>query len=435
MSAWRRRQPRDDDGSILLSLFALLVVSAILTAGLAGVIAAHTTARHDVAFEAALTGAEQGLSELVAQVRSAPTATSFTPVSGTNAATNVSYSATATFSGGQWLVDSTGTAQTAGGTVQRHLQVTVRVDDLLSVPLFGDRSLVLGGNSSSGSAVDRYDSAGSASASYVCDRQGHRVSMTTGTDTRMCSEVSPALGVAATNGGLTMRSADLASVSEADIFDVPRPGYPDPDATGTCVGDGGVCASVGAHVLTHEAKLSYPTSTMCSQGVGGGTTAYDGSVALAANAVYNFSNVTLNATAVANLANISGSRIVICFSGTVSVQPLVGVNSTPDPDQPLTYSNPRSPSTLLLISTDPDGTGAAPAVQFGAGLPGETSISAVIYAPTADCTANGHVDVYGVLVCRSVNAPNGLDVHYDREIALMSSFDRPVTVSQWREVH
>jgi len=435
VTAVLRRHRRDDDGSILISLFALLVVTGILTAGLVGIVAAHTSARHDVAFEAALTGAEQGMSELIAQVRVDPTASSFTPVTGTSANAGVSYSATATFSGGAWLVDATGTAQTVhGGTVTRHVQATVTVDDLLSVPLFGDSSLVLGGTASGGSAVDRYDSGSAPSSSYVCDGQGHRVSMSTAVDARMCSEASPAMGAVATNGGLTMRSEDLDDISRADIFNIPQTGYPDPDATGECVGDGGVCASMGTKVFTHEAKLDYPTSTMCSQGIGGGVTAYDGSVALAANTVYHFSDVTLNATAVANLANLSGSQIIICFSGTVTVPPLVGINSAPDPSQPLLYSNPRPPSTLLLISTDP-GTGGAPQVNFGAGLPGETSISAVVYAPTADCSANGHVDVYGMLVCHSINAPNGLDVHYDNQVALMSTFNRPVTVSHWREVH
>lgn len=428
---WRHH--RDDDGSILIALFALLVVTGILTAGLVGIVAAHTAARHDAAFEAALTGAEEGMSELIAQVRLDPTAASFAPVTGTNAS-NVSYTATATFAGGQWLVDATGTAPKAqGGTVQRHIQATVHVDDLLSVPLFGDSSLNLGGTAGGGSAVDRYDSGAGASASYVCDGQGHRVSMATGVDTRMCSQANPALGSLATNGGLTMRSEDLNDVSRADIFNIPTPGYPDPSATGECVGDGGVCASIGSQVFTHETKLSYPTSTMCSQGIGGGVTAYDGSVALAANTVYHFSDVTLNATAVANLANLSGSQIIICFSGTVVVPPLIGINSTPDPTQPLLYSNPRPPSTLLLISTDP-GSAGTPAVHFGAGL-GETSISAVVYAPTADCSADGHVDVYGMLVCRSIDAPSGLDVHYDNQVALMSTFNRPVTVSHWREVH
>lgn len=432
MIGWIRRHRCDDEGSILLALFAMLVVSGLLTVGLTMIVMAHTTARHDLAFEAALTGAEEGLSELVAQVKDNPDASSFTPISGTDPTTHVSYSASATPSGGQWLVDATGTAPTQNGTVTRHIQVNVRVDDLLDVPLFGDRSLSLGGPSSSnGSAVDQYDSSSGANASNVCDRQGNRVSMDIAADTRMCSQASPALGVAATNGDLHMRTADLDEVYEADIFN-----YLPSGTGGRCVEDGGVCAQLGNKVKTHVSKLNYPlATTMCSQGIGAGSTAYDGSAALAANAVYNFSDVTLNATAVANLANLADSQIIICFNGTLTVQPLVGVNSQPATDNPL-MRNPRAPSTLLLISTAPNtATGTAPVVQFGAGLPGETSLSAVVYAPNADCTATGHVDVYGLLVCGKVEAPNGLDVHYDRQIALMASFQRPVTVSHWREVH
>lgn len=434
MSAWIRRHRCNDEGSILLSLFALLVVSGILTIGLTMIVASHATARHDLSFEAALTGAEEGMSELVAQVRANPMAASFTPVTGTDPSTNVSYTASATYSGGQWLVDASGTAPTQHGTVTRHIQVNIRVNDLLDVPLFGDQSLSLGGDQSIGSAVDIYDSAAGSTASDVCDKQGNQVTMSTSADTRMCSQLTPAYGAVATNGPLTMRASDLNAIAEADIFNVPHPGVVNPNATGACAGDGGVCAQVGGKVKTAESKLDYPLSSLCSQGIGGGTTAYDGSVALAANAVYNFSDVTLNATAVANLANVTNSRLVICFNGTLSIQPLLGINSQPAADNPL-LSNPRAPSTLLLVSTDPGTSGQTPVVQFGAGLPGETSLSAVVYAPNATCNGTGHIDVYGLVVCGSIDAPKGMSVHYDHQLGQLTSFDRPVTVSHWREVH
>ncbi len=303
------------------------------------------------------------------------------------------------------------------------------------MPLFGKTAITLGGTSSVGSGVDRYDSSGGAAASNVCDHSGARVSMVTAADTRMCTHATPSLGAVATDGGLTLRSGDLVYFSRADIFNVPHPGYPAGSATGACIGDSNVCSLIGNKVFTHESVLDYPTSQLCSQGIGGGTTAYDGSLALAANTIYNFSDVTLNATAVTNLANVAGSQLVICFNGTLTVQPLAGINSEPAPDNAL-LRNPRPPSTLLLVSTAPSTTGPPPSVVFGAGLPGETSLSAVVYAPDATCTApTGHVDVYGLLVCGSLDAPAGLDVHYDTQVGLMTTFDRPVQVSHWRELH
>ena len=102
-------------------------------------------------------------------------------------------------------------------------------------------------------------------------------------------------------------------------------------------------------------------------------------------------------------------------------------------DHPL-YADPRPPASLLLISTAT--TGPDPVVNFGTGLPGETAVSAVIYAPNAVCSASGHVDVYGTLICKSVTAPAGLDVHYDSQLSSFgnSTFDRSVTVSHWHEI-
>ena len=84
--------------------------------------------------------------------------------------------------------------------------------------------------------------------------------------------------------------------------------------------------------------------------------------------------------------------------------------------------------------------GTAPRVNFGLDpalgstlsvLP--TSLSAVVYAPNAQCTASGHVDVYGAVVCGALTAPSGLNVHYDTQLG-STSFTRPVTVSSWREI-
>jgi hypothetical protein len=230
---------------------------------------------------------------------------------------------------------------------------------------------------------------------------------------------------------LTLDSTDLPKIGQADIDNAPAQGSTDPTATGKCGGDTGVCSAVGGQVQLNQERLEYPLSSLCANGIGGGATAFDGSTVLAANTVYSFSDVTLSANAVADLGNVANSRIVICFNGTLTLPPLVPLNSTPAPGHPLTL-NPRPPTTLVLIST----AGDNPVVSFGANLPDETAVSAVIYAPNATCTGTGHVDVYGVLICKSVTAPGGLDVHYDTQVDTFgnSMFDRSVTVSHWHEI-
>jgi hypothetical protein len=425
---------RNDEGSIVMAMLAIVVVTGLLTLGLATILSSHLAARHDVAFESALTGAERGLDELIAQAKANPTAASFPAITGT-AGSGTTYSASASAVSGGWLVDSTGTATNEGRTVTRHIQATVSVGDLLSVPLFGKTSLNLG--STGPSAVDRYDSAVS---SDVCTTSGATASMSD-SDTRMCTHAVQSFGPAVTDGPLTMRSVDLSSMSGVSIFNTPVPGFTDPDATGACVGDAGVCAAVGTTVVTHHERLDFPLSSVCAQGIGAGAVSYSGTTALAANAVYSFTNVTMNATAIANLANVAGSQIIICFNGTLTIPAGLSLNSTvkcspvTTPSCTPSRSNPRPPSTLLLISTS--GGASTPAVSLGGGSSSETSLSAVVYAPNANCTATGHVDVYGLLVCGSVTASGGVDVHYDTQIDQLSAtagFDRPVTVSGWREL-
>lgn len=56
----------------------------------------------------------------------------------------------------------------------------------------------------------------------------------------------------------------------------------------------------------------------------------------------------------------------------------------------------------------------------------------VVYAPDATCSATAHVDLYGLMVCGTISAPSGSDVHYDTQVGSIP-FDQPVTVSSWRE--
>lgn len=429
-----RRLAKNDNGSIVMAMLAIVVVTGLLTLGLATILSSHLAARHDVAFESALAGAERGLDELVAQAKANPTAASFPAIAGT-ASTGTTYSASASAVSGGWLVDSTGTATNHGHTITRHIQATVSIGDLLSLPLFGKSALNLG--TSGPSAVDRYDSAVS---SDVCTTSGAAASMSD-SDTRMCTHAAQPTGAAATDGALTMRSADLSNMSSVSVFNAPVPGFSDRSATGSCVGDTGIVAACGTTIPTHPDKLAYEPSSVCSQGIGAGAVAFTGTTALAANAVYSFTDVTLNATAISNLGNIAGSQIIICFSGKLTIPAGLMLNSslkcsavTSPACTPSRY-DPRPPSTLLLLSTTSSGT---PTVDFGAGSSSETSLSAVVYAPNASCAATGgHVDLYGLLVCGSVSTAGGVDVHYDTEIDQLSTtagFDRPVTVSGWREL-
>jgi hypothetical protein len=422
-----------DQGSIIIALLGVLIMTSVITVGFASVVMGQKQTRHQQAFAQALTGAETGLDSMVAQVKNAPSQSSFTPVTGTNSTTGVSYTATATGSSGSWLVSSTGTANFNGHSLSRTVQENVTLNGIYGVPLFGNSALT----AQSGSGVDEYDSGtnGSAANSSCSVLPNTGVVGTGLLSTTMCTPSSLGKGPAATDGSLTMAGSDLSNFSEVDIDNAPASGYSNPDATGKCVGDSTACAS--SKVKTSTSSLTYPDSTVCSNGIGINASAITGSNYLAAGAVYNvIGNLTLNAAVVANLNNLASSGITLCFNGNLTVPSLgaAGVtvpwNSTVNTAVPLTYA-PRPPSTLTLIDTS---TSPSSTITIGDGLNPETALSAVIYAPHATCTMSGHVDLYGAIVCGSVSAPSGINVHYDTQLKSLTS-EQTVTVSNWREVH
>ena len=74
-------------------------MTSVVSVGFATVVMGQKETRHQQAFAQALTGAETGLDSMVAEVKAAPTQSSFSTITGTNPTTGVSYTASATGSG------------------------------------------------------------------------------------------------------------------------------------------------------------------------------------------------------------------------------------------------------------------------------------------------------------------------------------------------
>ncbi|MBV9872190.1 MAG: hypothetical protein JO214_16360 [Frankiaceae bacterium] len=431
----RRRISADDSdrGSIVLAMLGVLIMTSVVTVGFASVVMGQHQTRHQQAFAQALTGAESGLDSMIAQVKLNPSQSSFSPITASNSTTGVSYTASASGSNGTWLVSSTGTATYAGHTVTRTVQENVTLSGIYGVPLFGKTALTV----RAGSGVNEYDSGTNGTATNsTCSVLPNTGVLGSGlAATTMCTPTISGTGPAATDGALTMAGSDLNNFSEIDVDNVASGGYANPDATGQCVGDSTACAS--SKVKTSTSSLDYPDSTVCSNGIGIDASAISGSNYLAAGAVYRVTgDLTLNSAVVANLNNLASSGITLCFNGNLTVPSLgaagitVPWNSTVNSAVPLTYA-PRPPATLTLIDTS---TSADSTITLGDGLNPETALSAVIYAPHATCTTNGHVDLYGAIVCGSVTASSGINVHYDQQLQ-NSTAEQTVTVANWREVH
>jgi hypothetical protein len=420
-----------DRGSILLALLAILVLTSVVSVGLATVVEGQSQTRHDDAFAQALTGAETGLDTMVARIKAAPAVNSQATITGTNTSTGATYRTTASDVNGVWSLDSVGTAKTPRSTITREVQETVAVKGLYGVPLFGSSALTLG----SGSGVNEYDSGANGGATTTTCSQLPDTGILGLVATTMCTPTIASTGPAATNGGLTMVGTDLAKFSEVDVDNAATTGYADPDATGTCIGDATSCASTT--VVRAADALNYPASTSCSAGIGVNASAIAGSNYLAAGAVYKIlGNLTLNAAVTANLTNLASSAITLCFNGNLLVPSLgaLGVtlpwNSYISSVLPLQYA-PRPPSTLMLIDTAT--SAGSSTITIGDGLNPETVLSGVIYAPNATCVVSGHLDLYGAMICGSISAPGGISVHYDKELSTITT-EQTVTVSNWREV-
>ncbi|HWA67392.1 MAG TPA: hypothetical protein VG899_13610 [Mycobacteriales bacterium] len=420
-----------DRGSIMLALLAIVILSSVVSVGLATVIKGQAQTRHDDAFAQALTGAETGLDTMVARIKAAPSVSSQAAITGTNSATGATYRTTATDTAGVWSLDSIGTAKTPTETITREVQETVAVKGLYTVPLFGSSALTMG----SGSGVNEYDSGATGGASTTTCSVLPDTGVLGLLATTMCTPTISTTGPAATDGALTMVGSDLSNFSEVDVDDAAPTGYADPDATGTCVGDASSCASTT--VVRSSQPLTYPASTACSAGIGVNASAVTGSNYLAAGAVYNIlGNLTLNAAVTANLTNLASSGVTLCFNGNLLVPSLgaAGVtlpwNSYVSSVLPLQYA-PRPPATLMLIDTAT--SAGSSTITIGDGLNPETVLSGVIYAPNATCVVNGHLDLYGTLICGSVSAPGGVSVHFDKELSTITT-EQTVTVSNWREV-
>lgn len=439
-SKGRAEAATKDEGSIVMAMLGLVIMSSVATIGLASVVNGQKQTRHDNAFAQALTGAESGLDAMVAQIKASPTVTSFTPLTATNTTTGASYTVSATATSTGWTVDSVGHATTQTDTITREIKEDVSVTGVYSVPLFGHSALTLG----TGSGVSEYDSgANGAAANSSCAVLPDTGLLGTGlAATTMCQPPSNGAGPAATDGSLTMTGTDLSNFSEVDIDNAKIAGSTDPERMGTCVGDSVACAS--SQVKTSPQSLNYPASTLCANGIGINASAIAGSNYLAAGAVYQvLGDLTLNAAVVANLNNLSASGITLCFNGNLIVPSLgaAGVsvpwNATVNSVLPLTYA-PRPPSTLTLIDTAT--SYGSSTIYLGDGLNTETALSAVIYAPYATCSVTGHLDLYGDMVCGSVSAntavsgATGIDVHYDKQLNSEGS-EHVVTVGNWREVH
>ena len=155
-----RRCGADDAGSLMFALFGVLVVTIAMVATLAMVAANQRTTRKDQRFSAAGQGADAGVQEAYLAIRSLPTSSTSTSLSGNTTINGTPYTWTATRSSATSLAWTVSSAATKVGTgpeqsTLRTVKAVVDQQPLFSLAVFGDTIVDFHGSATSTPAAGK----------------------------------------------------------------------------------------------------------------------------------------------------------------------------------------------------------------------------------------------------------------------------------------
>lgn len=425
----RRTRLRDDEGSLILAMLAIIVVGGLLLVIGATVLAGQTQTRFDRNFEQALEVAETGLSQMTSLVQSNPAGSPVDVPSMTNTATAATdggtYTVSAAKNGFLWTITSTGTAP--DGTA-RTVEQQVRSRPLFGLAAFGRTSVDFQG----GNGADAFTSTLDPASRDICLMGSSGIKADAGiptnadstqTDVNMCTR-APGLGTVATNGELDLKGGVAGKVDRAEVHNAqgiaPYVVDPLPDATGVCKGVTATCdlfTAAAPKGFYYREPIELPAITSCN--LPGTPVPFAGNGTFE-NRAYNLSDVTLSGAT--RFTGTVDQPTILCVSGRLDVVNANLINFEQAADGRWV---PRRPGTLFIFVT---GTGNS-TVTMG----NNASISAAIYAPNAAIVCGPQGNVYGSLVANSINNAGGWNFHYDTVLG-DQQLNAAVRVQNWREV-
>jgi hypothetical protein len=432
---------RDDEGSVMLALFAIMVISSLLVVIASTVVSGAKQTVSDQRFEQALEVAEVGLSQMNSLVQSNPKAISMAPITGTTQ-DGGSYSVSATKSNYVWTVTSVGTSSGASTADRKTRTVSnnVSVTPLFNMAAFGKVEITfLGGN-----GADSYNSTwnsdicaasigynSSPSANYVDPGlAANAFTSSSSTNVSMCQPTQQ--GAAGTNGELSLQGGVADKIDSANIYNAKDHILdPLPNATGTCIGVTATCDLYNTGRLTYTREpVPFPNINSCNFPAGSTPVNSTGGGSFGGRA-YNLGDVTLDGSTV--FTGTTSQPTVLCVSGTLSIAPQQLINFTTGTHSFIQSDGttrlgliPRPPASLLIYVTGTSNSG----VSMG----DHASISAAIYAPNAAIVCGPQGNVYGSLVANSIDNKGGWNFHYDDALRDQMA-NAPVRISNWVEVH
>jgi hypothetical protein len=419
------RRPHDDEGSIILALFAIMVISSLTLMVAATVITGQKQTVADQRFEQALEVAEVGLSQMNSLIENNPGLVAFDPMSGTTD-DGGSYSVSATKTNYTWTVTAVGKSK---GGKTRTVSNLVSVAPLFNMAAFGKVQATFQG----GNGADSYnsnlnndicvsnDTYNTTPSSNYVDPGLATNADSNKTNVQMCQPTK--FGTVGTNGELFLKGGVADRVDMAQIYNAKENILdPLPNATGFCKGETSTCnlytSSPQRLTYTRE-PIPFPAIKSCTFPAGNNAVASNGGGTFGGRA-YNLSDVVLDGSSV--FTGTASQPTILCVSGHLSIQAQHLVNFTMGTHGTLI---PRPPASLLIFVTGSSNSGVT--------LGDHASVSAAIYAPNAAIECGPQGNVYGSVVANSINNAGGWNFHYDDALRDQMA-NAPVRISDWVEV-
>jgi hypothetical protein len=379
--------PADDQGSMLIALMGILVVTVAITATMAMILSAQQTTRHDNRFVDAGQGSDAGVQDAYYAINSlakTSTATQVGPTTTSVGGVTYTYKATrASSTSLEWSVTSTAT-KTAGQTTTRTVTAKVAQTPLFALAAFADSSINFNGNN--------------AAVSYPVSGQGN----------------------VGTNGTLNLQG-NSTHVDGLTLYDWQN----NPDY--------GRCSGQGCPAQSSTSTLNAPLNTSQAAGSTG------------------FIQAQIDACKQAGpLTAFVGDHIdpkpdgsPYCFSSFwANSQSFVVTGAATDPPVRIFVDG----GDVVLgnknhsdVNNDVPGTPSSIRMQiYSTGttvsMYNQSNLAAAVYAPNASCggvTSNAGSDFYGSMICKVIDNVGGWTFHYDTRLASIG--DGAYRVSQYTE--
>lgn len=481
------RDPREDQGSIILALLGIIILTTVASVGLAAVVNGQSQSRHDNTFTQALNNAESGIDAMVANIKGTSDLNDPSLAmnhSGTNAPTLAqsgvytvsaqpanNIGSTGNAAATIWYITSTGTALVQGHTITRTITEQVQIAHAYNAPIDGQNQLefdgvgnavnnctVCTGPASNGTNPTQIAPpvSGSGLTQVLQTVLNDLGASSLGSVTVSDAPKGATPGAAQTGGTLVMQGGDAGNFAQVALD----------GSNASCLAANG-CGVSGLSLLTTQATPPPDINTPgCATGMLGAelnglplTLPDPLGVVLTTNLTAKLnqqppisSTICTNLPIVVpslqlslsslpligGLSNLTGLDAALDAPIGASCLGPSGIANLLDPAHMGAVSCTMNPPEDLIINQM--ATTDVP-IYLGTGGSLPTYISAEINSPNGTCTISGNVVLYGTLNCAKIIVPAGstLTVNYptDDTSPTMTGADtqHTDTVSYWNETH